>query len=382
MAGLTYSVIALKNGETVTVAERNARLGKKIAMTGNGKCNIGNANVDASCYNKSGIVKAVLGKISVDEYLRFLQSCGIYTYDDGSGRLYPLCDSASGVVDCLRNQFAKYGGKFVNESVSLCRKKDGKYEVKLEGKYQIFDKVVVACGSPSQAERPNVFGIIPQEYFTPLVPSLVPVKIMGMDGMLNGIRARAEVTLYDNELILGKESGEVLFKDYGLSGICVFNLSALIARRQVAGKEGGYRFSVDLVPSYSQWELADILYLRKKAGESTDKLFYGILHNKIAECIVKRCNDVNNVTQLAYLAKNLTFAFDKLLDWSMSQVCAGGVNERFVNTERMTLPSGIVVLGEVLNVDGLCGGNNLFFAAASAMSVFSREQRDAAYAKI
>lgn len=381
MAGLTYSVVALKNGMDVTIAERNIRLGKKIAMSGNGKCNIGNVNANRDCYNKSGIVKSVLGKISVLEYVEFLKSCGVYTYADKEGRMYPLCESATNVVDCLRNQVTKFGGKVVTESVNLCRKKDGKFDVKLEGKYQTFDKVVVAVGSPSQAERPNIFGIVPLEYYTNLVPSLVPVKILTMDGILTGIRARADVTLFDGDFVLGKESGEVLFKDYGLSGICIFNLSSIIARRQVNNKFGSYRFSVDLVPGYSQWDLADILYARLKAGEPAEKLFYGILHNKVAECILRRSNDKSNATQLAYIAKNLTFAFDKLLDWSMSQVTAGGIDERYVNLDNLTLPNGIIALGEVLNVDGVCGGNNLFFAAASALYTFTEKERQTAYSK-
>jgi len=252
MAGLTYAVTALKNGINVTIAERNIRLGKKIAMTGNGKCNIGNAFVKAENYNKSPVVNAVLNKISVEEYAEFLKSCGIYTYQDKDGRMYPLSDSASNVVDCLRNQIGKYGGKVVTESVSLCRIKNGKYEIKLEGRYQLFDKVVLACGSQAQAERPNVFGVIPSEYFTPMYPSLVPVKILGMDSVLNGIRARADVTLYDGEFVLGRESGEILFKDYGLSGICIFNLSSVIARRLVQGKGGSYYFTVDLATGFSQ----------------------------------------------------------------------------------------------------------------------------------
>ena len=111
MAGLTYAIVALKNGIDVTLAERNNRVGKKIAMTGNGKCNIGNANVDKNCFNSSPIVQKVLDEISVEEYVQFLSSCGIYTHTDEMGRMYPLCDSASNVVDCLRHQFAKNGGK-------------------------------------------------------------------------------------------------------------------------------------------------------------------------------------------------------------------------------------------------------------------------------
>ena len=111
MAGLTYAIVAAKNGCDVTVAERNARLGRKIAMTGNGKCNIGNAQVSAACFNKSAIVNNVLNPISADEYVKFLNSCGIYTYTDADGRMYPLSESANGAVDCLRYQLEKYGGK-------------------------------------------------------------------------------------------------------------------------------------------------------------------------------------------------------------------------------------------------------------------------------
>ena len=82
MAGMTYAIVACKNGMDVTVAERNSRVGKKIATTGNGKCNIGNEKVNASCYNGSAVVRRVLDEISVNEYKRFLISCGIYTYAD------------------------------------------------------------------------------------------------------------------------------------------------------------------------------------------------------------------------------------------------------------------------------------------------------------
>ncbi len=384
MAGLTYAIVAAKNGYDVTVAERNPRLGKKISMTGNGKCNIGNANVNASCYNKSAIVSNVLNKISVDEYVKFLYSCGIVTYADNEGRMYPLSDSANGVVDCLREQLEKYGGKTVcGVEASNCRKVGDRYEVRIGGGKYIFDKVVLACGSRSQSLDVNPYTVVSQNMFTPLVPSLTPVKVFNMDGVLNGIRVKADVTLLDGALTLGKQSGEVLFKDYGLSGICIFNLSSIIARKQVQRKNGNYIFSVDLVPSMSQWDLGELLYTRIKAGYERSKLFYGILHNKVAEIVLKRAGgDVSDVSKLSETAKNLQFEFYKLLDYSMSQVTSGGIDDRYIDTDTLSLPDGIVALGEVLNVDGICGGNNLYFAAASALYTFSETERAIAYKKL
>lgn len=384
MSGLAYAIVAAKNGYDVTVAERNQRLGRKISMTGNGRCNIGNVNVSPACYNKSAIVSNVLDAISVDEYVKFLNACGIYTYCDDEGRMYPLSDSANGVVDCLRAQLEKYGAKVLcGVEASNCHKVGDAYEVRVgSGKYT-FDKVVLACGSRSQSQDVNPYTVVSQNMFTPLVPSLAPVKVFNMEGALNGIRVKADVTLSDGSFILGKQSGEVLFKDYGLSGICIFNLSAIIARRQVQRKSGNYVFNVDLVPRMSQWDLGELLYTRIRAGYDRDKLFYGLLHNKVAEVVLKRAGkDINDVTKLAHTAKNLQFEFYKLLDYSMSQVTSGGIDDKYVNVNNLTLPDGIIALGEVLNVDGICGGNNLYFAVASALYTFSEKERAAAYSKL
>ncbi len=371
MAGLTYAIVALKNGIDVTIAERNSRVGKKIAMTGNGKCNVGNANVNADCFNDSGIARAVLSEISVDEYVKFLNSCGIFTHADEMGRLYPLCDSASNVVDCLRHQFAKNGGKLLADTnVERVTISNGKYLV--DG--VTYDKVVLACGSGSQAQSP-ILPLVEKSWLTPTFPSLVPVRVAKMDGALNGIRAKCSVTLLADGQKVATESGEVLFKDYGLSGICIFNLSAKIARNLVVGKKHNYVFSIDLVPSMTQSQLLEILTKRETLGEK-DKLFYGILHNKLAESIAKRGKSAYEQCQIA---KNFTFNFEKLLDYTMSQVTAGGIGERFVNLKDLTLPNGIVALGEMLNVDGICGGNNLYFASASALYTFTKTERQKAY---
>ena len=380
MAGLTYAIVACKNGHEVTLAERNSRVGKKIAMTGNGKCNIGNANVNVACYNGSAVVHKVLDEITVKEYKKFLVSCGIYTYTDQEGRMYPMSDSATGVVDCLRHQLTKFGGAlWTDTEITAVEKLGPLYLVTVGTATYSFDKVVLACGSGSQAVRPNISNIIPSEVLTPVIPSLTPVKVRNMDPTLNGLRVRANVALYNDSQYLGRQSGEVQFKDYGLSGICILNLSALIARRQVQRKSGDYLFSLDIAPHISQWDLQEILHGRIKCGEQ-NKLFYGILHNKLAEHVVKRAGSDADAAKLARTAKDLQFTFDRLLDWSMSQVTAGGVDDGYLDINTLALSNGIVVLGELLNVDGICGGNNLYFAAASALYTFTPDERNKAYA--
>lgn len=378
MAGLTYAIVACKNGWDVTVAERNGRVGKKIAMTGNGKCNIGNVNVSASCYNRSGIVLRVLQALPVCEYVRFLNSCGVYTYTDDEGRMYPLSDSAAGVVDCLRYQLSKFGGKLLADTVatSIVRRGDA-YDVNLGGKTVRFDKVVVAVGSRSQAVSTGIEQLVSPTCLTPTVPSLVPVKVLDADVTLNGLRARAIVSLFDGEKLLATQQGEVLFREYGLSGICIFNLSALIARREVQRKRSNYHFELDLVPDLSEQNLQQTLCRRFDAGER-DKAFFGILHNKLAAHILRRAGN-SDASKTAHLAKHLTFRFDRLLDWSMSQVTAGGVDEGYLDPDTLQLPNGVTVLGEALNVDGICGGFNLYFAAASALYIFSPQQRQRAF---
>ncbi len=378
MAGLTYAVVACKNGYDVTVAERNSRVGKKLAMTGNGKCNIGNDNVTAACYNRSKLVKRVLEAVPVDEYKRFLNSCGIFTYSDCEGRVYPLSDSASNVVDCLRYQLSKFGGKLLTDALVTCVAKiRGGYEVVINGQKVYFDKVVVACGSRSQAAPTFLEQLVPSTALTPTVPSLVPVKVRDPDGTLNGLRVRAKVTLSDHDIVLGSQQGEVLFRDYGLSGICILNLSAIIARRNVLRKNGDYRFEMDVVPDLDEWILEEILYKRMLAGER-EKAFYGILHNKLAAHILRRIGGSSSTMEAAHLAKHLTFDFDRLLDWSMSQATAGGIDEGYLS-DSLKLSNGVIALGEALNVDGICGGYNLYFAAASALFVFTPDEREIAF---
>lgn len=453
MSGMTYAILAARKGHSVTIAEKNSRLGKKLAATGNGKCNVGNAHVDESCFNSSAVLSCVLSAVPVGNYLQFLQSVGVFTYDDGSGRLYPLSDSASNVVDCFRSALSSLSVRVLTDCpvTALHKQNGGGFLATLGGKTEFFHKVVYAVGSPSQAENPHTFSLIPSSLFTSLCPSLAPLKVDGMDRVLSGLRCKCHATLTCNGTPLATRSGEVQFKEYGLSGICIFDLSALVARSFVRGEQPRFTVILDLVPHLSAENLANILAERQIEGQHDDTLFYGILHNKVAEGVLRKAAphlaEIQSQTSqfaarkaqiLVQIAKSFPFKVVKTLDWSMSQATAGGIAEQFVNLDDLTLAaptqpvsdvrfnsaaglsdvnsadiasgktaptaahssletpnslgrnaqqanavgdsaisnansadissvSGITVLGEALNVDGFCGGNNLYFAAASAI---------------
>ena len=369
MAGLTYAIMSARQGNSVCIVEGNARLGRKIAMSGNGKCNIGNKNITADCYNDNQVVRHVIGKVSIDDYLRFLTSVGIYTYSDECGRLYPVTDSASSVVDCLRFEAARFGVKTVQESKAHCIKKvESGYCVTADKEY-FADKVVVACGSRSQADETNLDKLVGEKYLTRRVPSLVPVRVSDMDGVLNGVRNRAVVTLRQDGKIVCSKSGEVQFKDYGLSGVCIFELSAIIARNQVKGETHSYKFTVDLLPDIQENKLVRLTNDNITLGRDP---LVGLVKNRVADYVRKQIdtNEKDYAAKVAHLVKNVPFTFEKLLDYSMSQVTSGGVDVKFVSLPSLQLPNGVVVLGEALDVDGTCGGYNLYFAAASALSLF------------
>ncbi|MEG2015348.1 MAG: NAD(P)/FAD-dependent oxidoreductase, partial [Clostridia bacterium] len=234
------------------------------------------------------------------------------------------------------------------------------------------DSVVLACGSGSSATMPKLDYLIDNRMLTPTSPSLTPIKLVSPYKILNGLRAKVNVILNKDGAPIAIEKGEILFKEYGVTGICIFNLSAIIARNKSQNINGKYSLSIDLLPMFSVQQLQTLLSIRKDRGYNLQNIFLGLLSNKLAECVIDRAKvDMLNkldIIQLVSTAKN--FAFDVVgnLDFSMSQVTSGGVDDKYL-TDKLSLPNGVSVIGELLNIDGLCGGYNLYIAIASAIMV-------------
>lgn len=372
MSGLVCAIASAKCGYDVILLEKNPRLGKKLSATGNGKCNLYNL-CPTNAYNDDAFVSNLLDRYSVDDVKAFFQSVGIFTYADSHGRAYPITDNANSVVDCLRQMASDLGVVVYNQTaLAVSKHPQGGYVVTCDLQDHLCDEVVLACGSGSQAQLPNLSKIVPQSYFTATSPSLVPIKIANMPKVLNGLRLKTTVKLLQDGQAVYQTAGEVQFKDYGLSGICIFDVSAQIARNLVAGKRYNYQIALDLCPHLTEEQLVCELTKRLQTTP-VDKLLYGILHNKIADFVTS--NGTSNAQSLARRIKNCNFTVQKLLGYEMSQVTAGGIDLKNLS-KNMQLPNGVYAVGEILNVDGNCGGYNLLFATLSALCTLPQSKKD------
>ena len=371
MSGLTAAIALAKKGHKVTLLEANKRIGKKISVTGNGRCNIFNADFDPNKYNDSDLAKKIIKDYS-EKVKNFLSEIGLVTGDpDEQGRVYPVTETANSVVDCLRYAAEKNGVNIITEckAEKIIETELGVNVESDKGTYR-GDRVVVAVGSNIGVSGYNADNIIDQKFFTRRFPSLTPVKVFNPIPQLNGVRVTAKVSLTKNGEKVFMEQGEVLFKEYGLGGIVILNLSSIIARDMVKGETANYIISLDFFPNYTENELTALLGERLiKYG--SDKMFCGLLHNKISEAVLSRIKGPltkNNIAKAAATLKGFTFKFHSLVDKSMAQVCAGGIDEKFLDGLKLK-NTNIYFAGEVLNVDGVCGGYNLYFACASGLFV-------------
>lgn len=358
--------------------ESNDRVGKKLLATGNGKCNLGNLDMNIVHYNKPGAVEDILDRFDISDTIATFEKMGLLTKVIDR-RVYPYSECASSVLDVLRraveranvqvltSHFVNFVERFNDTfNVSGVFKQDDKPNQAF--KYSA-DLVVLATGSPA------TFGRDSTSLFTALghtvremKPSLVPIRtdkepIKG----LQGVRVKAGVRIGHRY-----EVGEVLFKDFGLSGIAIFNLSGEIARGRA---QAGDVIGIDFMPEYSRAEVEDILR-RRDSGGSVGELLVGTFHSRVQERIISMAGCVaedratSKIGAIAGAIKNFKVTIEGLGDASLAQVMSGGLNPREFDENLMSLKAkGAYAVGEALDIDGDCGGYNLQWAWSSARAV-------------
>ena len=365
---------------SVTVFEKNDRVGKKILATGNGRCNITNTDCDKKFYISSrDFASFALSKYSARSNISFFEKLGIFTRTDEEGRVDPLSNQAAGVLDSLRFGCERRGVCFVcDKEIQHIEKIKGKYL--LNGEY-MFDKVVLSCGGMAGVKNFNGYNLLSSLDIpvTETAPSLVrlvtPDKITKQ---LKGIRAAVVLTLEIQGKTVAKEKGEILFSDNVLSGIASMQLSSYIARHFKKSKSKPL-VHVDFVSDFSFDELVSKLkYICSNCAEtSCENLLSAFMPKKIGIAILNKC-DVNSskpmsrLTQkelslIAGISKRFTFEISGTKDYVDAQVTSGGADTSYFNKETMESKNnkGFFCCGEVLDVDGLCGGYNLQWAWSS-----------------
>ena len=363
-------------GRRVAIIEANDRVGKKLLATGNGKCNLTNLDMNIVHYNRPSFVETYLDRFDAHDTIASFERMGLITKVIDK-RVYPYSECASTVLDILRTAVAKCGTDVYTGHVALSVEYYADTytvsgTVKEDGQTKSFtltsDNVVLATGSNA------TFGRNSNNLFTALghtnrdfVPSLVPIKtnkepIKG----LSGVRVKAGVRCGARY-----EMGEVLFKDFGVSGIAVFNMSSEVARGKL---KVGSNLIIDFMPEYSQGEVETML--RKRGNVRVGELLTGTFHSKVVDRILWASGVSPDelaqpkISTIARTIKTYTLKVEGLGDSSLGQVMSGGLNIREFDHNLMSMKSkNAYAVGEAIDVDGDCGGYNLQWAWTSAKVV-------------
>lgn len=389
-SGMTAAIAAARCGAEVTIFEKNNRVGKKILVTGNGKCNLSNLNFSYDCYHSEDKQKliAVMEQFGVNDTLDFFHRLGLMTKEK-NGYLYPQCEQASAVLDLLRFSLTRLGVTIRTDCfVKKIEKKRERFLLHIQKEDRHisceFDRIILACGSKAglkKGEEENgqklaaAFGL----RRTAFVPALVQLRCREtFFKALAGVRTGAEVTLS----IKGKEyreKGELQLTDYGISGILVFQLSRYAARALPELKE--ISGSINFLPEFSDTEWERFLLERKKSlgMESGELFFTGTVHKKIISVILKEAGfpvqvpvaelSDEKLLEAGRLFRHFPVTINGVNPFAQAQVCAGGVllSEMTEKLEAKTV-KGLYLAGEMLDVDGKCGGYNLQWAWSSGMT--------------
>ncbi len=382
-AGL-FLANALPTTENVTIFERGERLGRKLSATGNGQGNITNLTASQTPYfssEKEGVrfaneIVCAYDENSLTEYFR---SFGVLLSADERGRVYPSGRQASALTDALRFSLAQRGvnARLKTRVTDLEKKSDGfilTVETE-EGKEKVFAEKVALCAGGKAAKN---FGTDGQAYalaqkfghtVTELYPSLVQLKTDTVyTKTLKGIRVSdggLTAILPSGEKISLR--GDIIFTDYGVSGDAVFRISAFIANQIPTGK---VRLVVDFLPDVEEVAIYGLMKEKRAAFPSLgeEELLFGILNNQVGRAVMKRAN--GDLRGAAALVKAFDLPVVGSLGFDYAQVTKGGIplsevdeslQSRFVN--------GLYFAGEILDVDGQCGGFNLQWAYSSAQLI-------------
>lgn len=370
---------------SVAVFDQLSRVGKKLIVTGNGRCNITNRNIDISRFHSENVAFCRYA-LSTYDYLyteAFFADLGVvFTCEDD--KVYPYSLQASSVVDAFRFFCSQTGViMHLETKVTDIVKKDGIFEISAGDERYYAKAVVVASGLFSGGEKTgsngSIFKLLVSKGYKAVKtsPAIVQVKTENaVTKSLKGIKVNANVTLTQNGRAVRSDFGEVLFCDYGLSGPPVMQIS-----REIAREKADFRIMLDLMPEYSFQNVKDIISFRRAVlrGRTLEEFFTGMLNKRVGQQIIKLvgkklsdsvdCLTDKDVNTLCEIIKKMSFKCTGTLGYDNSQVTAGGLDTSQFDDKTMMSKkeSGLFCIGEILDVDGDCGGFNLQWAWSSAI---------------
>ena len=383
-SGMTAALAAAVSGNNVLLFERQARVGRKLLATGNGRCNLTNMKAAVAGYHGDDpqFANAALVAFPVDKTLQWFRDLGLYTVAEESGRVYPYSDQANSVVDVLRFGLQKDNIQLLTgfEVTRVRKDADGFLVESKDGKYRC-DRLIIACGglagtklggSMSGYQLLRSFG----HRITKLRPALVQVKSSWSGCVsLKGVRTNCHAAIYHENTLHSQSTGELQFTEYGLSGPVMFEIT-----RDVCQKSGNWTCKLDFLPQAEEAELLTELQRRTQRELPAEELLTGIVHNRLGKVLIKAAGvsaqtmvkelTLQQFTDICAKVKAFEVPLTETLGMDSAQVTAGGVVTADFDPQTMQskLVPGLYACGEVLDVDGDCGGYNLQWAWSSGMA--------------
>lgn len=387
-SGMTAAIQAARMGAQVSVYERNDRVGRKILSTGNGKCNFSNEKMSADFYRGSGVilVDPVFQTFGVRETKAFFAGLGMRT-KDRDGYLYPASGQASTVLDVLRYELERLAVNIhTDREVADLKSVSDEIGIIVEtkdGRQERYDSVVVACGgqaAPKTGSDGQGYALARKlgHHIVPIVPALTALRCReDFYRRVAGVRCDVSLTLYIDGQPVRSDMGELQWTDYGISGIPVFQISrdaayGLSEHRTVTVK-------INMMPDFTE-DNAYVLFWKQRwerqGGQAMEQFVTGLVNKKIGLLFLKlagireneRASEVPRACRekLEKLYRSFTVSVCGTNSFDQAQVCAGGVDcHEVTDSLESRIVSGVFFAGEILDIDGICGGYNLQWAWSS-----------------
>jgi predicted Rossmann fold flavoprotein len=386
-AGLCAAITSARAGYSVTLLEHNNKIGKKILVSGNGKCNIGNRHIGLNRFHSQNLsfVEEALKGYDFEEVKKFFTSIGLALVEGKEGKMFPMSLQASTVVELLEYEAKKEGVKILCETtVSAISKNEDTFRVETSQEKMTCDKLLLASGS---AAAPQLGGSNSgYTYATKMGHSLIPrhpslVQLCSEETWVKtcaGVKVSGLASLYANGELVGEKKGDLLFTNYGISGLAILDLS-----REASTRLASFDYcelSLDLMPELSKEKLTNLLLARAQTESKKPLALWlqGVIHKKLTSVIIEQSsckitkeNEVNRkeINKLVHAIKNLKLSISDTKGFQNAEVSTGGIDTKEVNPKTMEsrLVPNLFFAGEILDVDGDRGGFNFHFAWVSGL---------------
>ena len=380
-AGMLAALTAAENGHRVLLLERQSRVGRKLLATGNGRCNLSNYHVSPAHYHGgAGFCDFALSQFDVGETLQYFSSLGLLTVSEASGRIYPMSNMAGSVLDVLRYALERPEIDLqTGQTVTAVRKMPEGFSVKTEtDTFSARCLILAAGGAAGSKVGGGMDGYRLAKslghHRTALFPSLVQLKTdPTYPRALKGVKAQCGISICRGSQVLARNSGEVLFTEYGVSGPAIFDLSRSVSA-------GGSDLTC-LLNFFPDWEEAEVLHWLSQrqaamAAHEASTLLTGSCHTRLGQMICKSAGFTNqraagltrdDLRRIARQATHFALPITGTCGFDQAQVTAGGLDtsEFDPRTLQSRLVPGLYACGELLDIDGDCGGYNLQWAWSS-----------------